>query len=81
MRLSAYAAPGGFESLATPEDERLVRRLGRNGARTLATPNLSARTSGRTDAKAPGGFAAYLWTLMKADQLTSRHDPARTQSG
>lgn len=64
MRFSSYAAAGGFEALATHEDVRLVRRLGGIGARTLATPNLPVRTSGRTVGRAPGGFAAYVSVLM-----------------
>lgn len=72
IRLSAYAAAGGFESLLTHEDVRLVRRLRRNGARVLATPHLPVRTSGRTEARAPGGFAAYLSALVD-DDLTAGH--------
>ena len=69
MRLSAYAAAGGFESLRTHEDVRLVRRLRRNGARVLATPHVPVLTSGRTEARAPGGFAAYLSALVDGDAV------------
>lgn len=65
MRFSAYAAAAGFETLLTHEDVRLVRRLRRNGARILATPHFPVLTSGRTEARAPGGFAAYLSALVE----------------
>ncbi|MCU1532268.1 MAG: glycosyl transferase [Arthrobacter sp.] len=65
VRASAYLAAGGFPKLASHEDKTLVQSL-RNRAFTItATDSMRVRTSGRTRARAPHGFGAYLRTLGK----------------
>jgi hypothetical protein len=58
--LAAYRAVGGFAHLPVHEDVELVGRLRGSGVAWLAAGGLAAVTSGRRDARAPHGFAAYL---------------------
>ncbi|UXM91064.1 glycosyltransferase [Paenarthrobacter sp. JL.01a] len=60
VRGSTYLAVGGFPKLRTHEDRVLVERLRGRGFRVVATDTLRVLTSGRTHARAPEGFAAYL---------------------
>ena len=63
VRASAYLAAGGFPKLASDEDRTLVQNL-RNRAFTItATDSMRVLTSGRTQARAPHGFGAYLRSL------------------
>ncbi|GAC1498444.1 MAG: glycosyltransferase family A protein [Pseudarthrobacter sp.] len=68
VRASAYVLAGGFPRLRSHEDRALVERLHQQGAAVWSTDTLRVRTSGRTDARAPQGFGAYLLSL--------RQDPA-----
>ncbi|MFE4194662.1 glycosyltransferase [Paenarthrobacter sp. NPDC056912] len=63
VRASAYLAAGGFPWLRAHEDKVLVERLRRHGFSVTATDTLRVLTSGRTQARAPEGFAAYLRAL------------------
>ena len=63
VRGSAYLTVGGFPRLRAHEDRALVERLRDHGFRVVATDSLRVLTSGRTRARAPEGFAAYLRAL------------------
>ena len=63
IRASAYLEAGGFPRLHVHEDRVLVERLRRRDFAVLATDTMRVLTSGRTHARAPQGFAAYLWAL------------------
>lgn len=73
VRASAYVLAGGFPRLRSHEDRALVERLHQHGAAVWSTDTLRVRTSGRTDARAPQGFGAYLLSL--------RQDPAAALNG
>ncbi len=62
VRLSAYRAVGGFPPVVTGEDVALVEALLAHGA-PVARGGAPVLTSGRTDGRAPDGFAAYLGAL------------------
>ncbi len=71
VRASAYLAAGGFPELRSDEDRWLVQRL-RGGAFTvLSTDSIRVMTSGRTQARAPHGFGAYLRNLDRYDGAVS----------
>lgn len=61
--LEAYLAVGGFPPLPLHEDVALVSALRSAGRRWVATDATRVVTSGRHEARAPGGFAAYLEDL------------------
>ncbi len=63
VRASAYRLAGGFPEIPSSEDRVLVGRLRRRGFAVLATDTTRVVTSGRTSARAPHGFGAYLRTL------------------
>lgn len=63
IRASAYLSAGGFPGLRAHEDRVLVERLRRHGFAVTATDTIRVVTSGRTYARAPEGFAAYLRSL------------------
>ena len=63
VRASAYLAAGGFPTLASHEDETLVQSLRSRSFTGTATDSIRVLTSGRTQARAPHGFGAYLRTL------------------
>ena len=63
IRASAYLEAGGFPRLHVHEDRALVERLRRRDFAVLATDTIRVLTSGRTHARAPQGFAAYLRAL------------------
>lgn len=63
VRASAYRLAGGFPEIRSAEDRVLVGRLRRRGFAVLATDTTRVVTSGRTSARAPHGFGAYLRTL------------------
>jgi glycosyltransferase involved in cell wall biosynthesis len=65
VRASAYLMAGGFPRLRSHEDRALVELLRQHGAAVWSTDTLRVRTSGRTDARAPQGFAAYLRSLTQ----------------
>ena len=63
VRASAYQAAGGFPHHEFDEDRALVARLRAAGAAIHATDSNRVVTSGRTAARAPHGFGAYLRAL------------------
>ncbi|MFF1832158.1 glycosyltransferase [Paenarthrobacter sp. NPDC058040] len=63
VRASAYLQAGGFPAVRAHEDRLLAERLRRLGHNVLATDSIRVITSGRTHARAPQGFAAYLRSL------------------
>lgn len=63
VRASAYLAAGGFPRMRVHEDRILVENLRRNAYTVLATDTIRVLTSGRTHARAPQGFGAYLRAL------------------
>lgn len=63
VRASAYLAAGGFPLLASHEDRSLVQSLRSRAFTVTATDSIRVLTSGRTQAKAPHGFGAYLRSL------------------
>ncbi|MFI2564069.1 glycosyltransferase [Paenarthrobacter sp. NPDC018779] len=65
VRASAYLQSGGFPAVRAHEDRMLVERLRRHGFRVQATDSIRVTTSGRTHARAPQGFAAYLRALAQ----------------
>ncbi|MFE4541772.1 glycosyltransferase [Arthrobacter sp. NPDC056727] len=63
VRASAYRQAGGFPPLCSSEDRALVEQLRRRGFAVTATDSTRVLTSGRTVARAPHGFGAYLRAL------------------
>ncbi|HET8879278.1 MAG TPA: glycosyltransferase [Arthrobacter sp.] len=63
VRASAYLAAGGFSKHDSDEDRTLVQGLRGLAFTVLATDSVRVLTSGRTQARAPQGFAAYLRSL------------------
>ena len=63
VRASAYLRAGGFPSQCSQEDRALASRLRRHGYRIASTDTVRVVTSGRTEARAPKGFGAYLLAL------------------
>ena len=63
VRASAYRLAGGFPEIPSSEDRALVGRLRRRGFAVVSTDTIRVMTSGRTSARAPHGFGAYLRTL------------------
>ena len=63
IRGSAYVQAGGFPRHVAHEDRVLAARLREKGFDVRATDTVRVRTSGRTQARAPQGFGAYLRTL------------------
>lgn len=63
VRASAYLAAGGFPRMRVHEDRILVENLRRHAYTVLATDTIRVLTSGRTHARAPQGFGAYLRAL------------------
>ncbi|HEX4443629.1 MAG TPA: hypothetical protein VHZ81_08675, partial [Galbitalea sp.] len=60
VKASTYLAVGGFRSLSRAEDVDLVERVQALGARAEAAGDPDVITSGRLDARASGGYAAFL---------------------
>lgn len=63
VRASAYIRAGGFPRQRSHEDRALVERLRGHGFRVTSTDTVRVVTSGRTEARAPQGFGAYLLAL------------------
>lgn len=63
VRASAYLRAGGFPHQRSHEDRALVDRLHRRGYCVMSTDTVRVLTSGRTEARAPQGFGAYLLAL------------------
>lgn len=63
VRAAAYRDAGGFEALGVHEDVGLVTALRRSGAIVVASASTPVTTSGRSEGRAPGGYAEYLRSL------------------
>ena len=63
VRASAYLHAGGFPEIRSAEDRILAERLRRRGFAVVAPDTIRVVTSGRTAARAPRGFGAYLRTI------------------
>ncbi|MHA7292163.1 glycosyltransferase family 2 protein [Arthrobacter sp. MDT3-24] len=63
VRASAYVRAGGFPRQRSHEDRVLAARLRRYGYRITSTDTVRVVTSGRTEARAPQGFGAYMLAL------------------
>ena len=63
VRASAYRQAGGFPPLRSAEDRALVEQLRGKGSPVIATDSTRVQTSGRTAARAPHGFGAYIRAL------------------
>lgn len=61
---AAYRKAGGFPPLACHEDVQLIRQLELNGARIAWSCRPRVITSTRLEARATGGFADYLRSLV-----------------
>lgn len=68
--LRTYLDLGGFAPLAAHEDVTFVEQARRHGVRCHASGSLRVLTSGRTDGRAPEGFAAYLRALTHPELAT-----------
>ncbi|WP_128365385.1 glycosyltransferase [Phycicoccus flavus] len=77
VRLTAYAAAGGFRRLVRHEDVGLVRRVRALGHPWVATDRTRVRTSPRLQGRVEGGFAGYLAALPGTDPAPARR--ARTR--
>ncbi|MFF2031021.1 glycosyltransferase [Arthrobacter sp. NPDC058192] len=66
VRASAYLAAGGFARITSEEDRALVHGLRSRAFTVTATDSTRVMTSGRTLARAPHGFGAYLRALGRA---------------
>lgn len=60
VRLDAYLDVGGWPPLPRSEDRRLWSNLQQREWRTVPSVASVVRTSGRMDARVPGGFGAWL---------------------
>jgi glycosyltransferase involved in cell wall biosynthesis len=65
LTAAAYLAAGGFAPLRTSEDVALLSALEAVGAVIAWPGSPSVVTSGRDDARAPDGFAAFLTSLER----------------
>jgi glycosyltransferase involved in cell wall biosynthesis len=63
IRASAYLAAGGFRPLRTAEDHALLATATEAGCAVVHAGDISVRTSGRRQARAPRGFSHLLRTL------------------
>ena len=63
IRASAYLAAGGFRPLRTAEDHALLAAATEAGCPVVHASDISVRTSGRRQARAPRGFSHLLRTL------------------
>ena len=66
---AAYRRAGGFPALAHGEDQALYDRLVGLGVRPFHDPAVSVVTSGRSEARAPSGFAAALTRVERALEI------------
>jgi glycosyltransferase involved in cell wall biosynthesis len=62
-----YSRAGGFLPVACDEDVLLVAAARAAGAAVVWADDIAVTTSARSDARAPGGFAAYLDGLATED--------------
>ncbi|MET4093614.1 glycosyltransferase family 2 protein [Arthrobacter sp. UYCu712] len=76
VRASAYLAAGGFPKLSSHEDRTLVQGLRSRAFTVTATDSIRVLTSGRTHARAPHGFGAYLRSLGRNGTAAAGPQPA-----
>lgn len=76
VRASAYLAAGGFPTLSSHEDRTLVQSLRGRAFTVTATDSIRVVTSGRTHARAPHGFGAYLRSLRRHRSAAPDPQPA-----
>lgn len=60
IRASTYLAAGGFPCVARNEDVRLVETCRASGAHVRASDRAEVMTSGRSEGRAPGGYADFV---------------------
>jgi hypothetical protein len=72
IRASAYLAVGGFRPLRTAEDHALLAAATEAGCRVVQAGDITVRTSGRRQARAPGGFSQLLRTLASREAWSAR---------
>lgn len=63
VRASTYLAGGGFAAVESDEDVGLVDACRALGAVITATDDAEVMTSGRSEGRAPGGYAAFVKEL------------------
>lgn len=63
-----YRRVGGFGPVARDEDVLLVAAARAAGAAVAWADDIAVTTSARSDARAPGGFAAYLDSLAEGEE-------------
>ena len=66
VRADRYLEVGGFASVTTDEDVRLVAALRARGVVEVRSVQIAVLTSGRLSGRAPHGFAGYLRDLAGA---------------
>lgn len=69
LSASAYLAAGGFAPLRSSEDVALLSTLEALGAIIARPGSPSVITSGRDDARAPDGFAAFLTAIEQTSNI------------
>ena len=72
IRADAYHAVGGFPSIASGEDARLIDDAGRLGLRVSRDASCIVHTSDRREGRAPGGLAAALHDTDRGDAASVR---------
>jgi len=72
IRASAYLAAGGFRPLATAEDHALLAAATEAGCPVVQAGDITVRTSGRRQARAPLGFSHLLRTLASREAWSAR---------
>ena len=72
IRASAYLAAGGFRPLATAEDHALLAAATEAGCPVVQAGDITVRTSGRRQARAPRGFSHLLRTLASREAWSAR---------
>ncbi|MEU8895770.1 glycosyltransferase [Nocardia sp. NPDC048505] len=71
FRADTYWDAGGFDALATGEDVDLVERATARGAHLVWAEDVVVTTSGRTEGRAPDGFAAHVRALDQVSEADS----------
>jgi glycosyltransferase involved in cell wall biosynthesis len=72
IRASAYLAAGGFRPLPTAEDHALLAAATEAGCPVVQAGDITVRTSGRRQARAPLGFSHLLRTLASREAWSAR---------
>ncbi|MCE0539092.1 glycosyltransferase family 2 protein [Kineosporia rhizophila] len=72
VRADAYLEVGGWPEQVPGEDAALIAAVRRRGFRVVSAPEVVVTTSGRTQARAPGGLGALLGRIV-ADHSSTPH--------